>query len=112
MKTSTTMAIGFALVSASVLAVYGADTKSAHESESGSYTGCLAAGDSEKEFKLTHVNGGEKEYELDGGKDLKNHVGHKVEVHGKLMPAKDEKAESAHEHLEVASMKHIDAKCP
>ena len=112
MKSSMMIAIGFALVLAIVVAARGADTKSSRQSESGTYTGCLAAGDSDKEFKLTHVNGGEEEYELVGGKDLKNHIGHKVEVNGKLMPAKGEKTEPAHQHLRVASMKHVDATCP
>lgn len=112
MNTSMVIAIGLALIFGSALAVRGADMKSSAKSESGTYTGCLAAGDSEKEFKLTHVNGGEDEYELVGGKDLKNHIGHKVEVKGELMPAKGEKAEPAHEQLHVSSMKHVDATCP
>jgi hypothetical protein len=112
MKTWTMIAIGLALVFGSALAVQGADTKSSGNGTSGTYTGCLAAGDSDKEFKLTHVNGGAEEYELDGGKDLKNHIGHKVEIKGKLMAAKGEKTEPAHEHLSVASMKHVAATCP
>jgi hypothetical protein len=112
MQASTMIAIGFALVLGSALAAHGAETKSSRQSEAGSYTGCLAAGDSDKEFKLTHVNGGEEQYELVGGKDLKDHIGHKVEVQGKLAPAKGEKTEPGHQHLQVTSMKHVAATCP
>ena len=94
--------------------------------KSAKYTGCLAKGDGPKEFKLTNVDGGSDEYELvGGGKDLKNHVGHKVEVTGtKISSKKAEKAEhaagkgeageneSAHRHLRVASMRHIAETCP
>ena len=106
----------------------GADTGSAstaHKSSAGTYTGCLAKGDGPNEFKLTNVNGGTEEYELIGGKDLKDHVGHKVEVKGKEVSAKQAaKAEAAsgtaekgvseagHEHIRVSSMKHIAATCP
>jgi len=82
------------------------------DAKSKSYTGCLAQGDEPKEFKLTNVDGGSDEYELVGGKGLKAHVGHKVEVKGTLAPAKGEKSEAAHEHLRVTSMKHIAATCP
>jgi hypothetical protein len=81
------------------------------QAKSKSYTGCLAAGDSPKEFKLTNVDGGTDEYELVGGKGLKDHVGHKVEIKGKLAAAK-EKGEAAHQHLRVSSMKHIAETCP
>jgi hypothetical protein len=90
------------------------------------YTGCLAKGDEANEFKLTNVNGGSDEYELVGGKGLKDHVGHKVEVTGTKISAraaekaehekgeKGEKGEneSSHGHLRVKSMKHIAATCP
>ncbi len=80
--------------------------------KSATHTGCLAQGDEPKEFKLTNVDGGTGEYELVGGKNLKDHVGHKIQVKGKLAPAKGEKSEAAHEHLRVTSMKHLAATCP
>ena len=58
------------------------------QGSAGKYTGCLAKGDGSNEFKLTNVDGGSGEYELVGGKDLKDHVGHKVEVTGKTLSAK------------------------
>lgn len=86
------------------------------------YTGCLAQGDSAKEFKLTNVNGGSDEYELVGGKGLKGHLGHKVEITGKPASAKtaakaegekaESDAESTHQHLRVVSMKHVAETCP
>lgn len=86
------------------------------------YTGCLAQGDSAKEFKLTNVNGGTDEYELVGGKGLEGHVGHKVEITGKPVAAKsaakaegekaESDAESTHQHLRVVSMKHVAETCP
>jgi hypothetical protein len=87
----------------------------------GTYTGCLAAGDESGEYKLTNVNGGSDEYELIGGKGLKDHVGHKVEIKGSPVSAaaakhaeKSEKGENeaGHKHLRVASMKHVAATCP
>jgi len=84
-----------------------------------SYTGCLAAGDATGEFKLTNVNGGSEEYELVGGKDLKDHVGHKVEIKGAKVAAKaahaakaEKAGEAEHQHLRVTSMHHIAATCP
>jgi hypothetical protein len=102
-----------------------ADTSAGQKSSAGTYTGCLAKGDGPNEFKLTNVNGGNEEYVLIGGKDLKDHVGHKVEVKGKEISAKRaakaekasgaaEKGESepAHAHIRVSSMRHIAATCP
>jgi hypothetical protein len=102
-----------------------AGTSTGQKSSVGTYTGCLAKGDGPNEFKLTNVNGGSEEYELIGGKDLKDHVGHKVEVKGKEVAAKQaakaekasgaaEKGESevGHEHIRVSSMRHIAATCP
>jgi ABC-type glycerol-3-phosphate transport system substrate-binding protein len=102
-----------------------ADASSGQKSSAGTYTGCLAKGDGPNEFKLTNVNGGNEEYELIGGKDLKDHIGHKVEVKGKEVSAKQatkaEKAsgaaekgesEAAHEHIRVSSMRHIAETCP
>jgi len=102
----------FSIVSATALA------EEKKSESAGTYTGCLAASDDAGEFKLTHVNGGSEEYELLGGKDLKGHVGHKVEIEGSLVSAdeatKAEKGESedGHPHLRVTSMKHIAATCP
>jgi hypothetical protein len=87
---------------------------------SGSYTGCLAKGDEAGTFKLTNVGDAKAEYELvGGGKDLAAHVGHKVEVTGTLVSAKEAHAEGGkaasdvgHEHLRVTSMKHVAATCP
>jgi hypothetical protein len=118
----TVFAIGLAAVSIVTASAMAEETKATSGGESVAYTGCLAAGDEAGEFKLTHVNGGSDEYELVGGKDLKGHVGHKVEVEGSLVSAKgaehaegeEEKGENeaAHQHLRVSSMKHIAATCP
>jgi hypothetical protein len=102
-----------------------AGASAGQKSSAGTYTGCLAKGDKPNEFKLTNVNGGSQEYELIGGKDLKDHVGHKVEVKGKEVAAKQaakaEKAagtaekgesEAQHEHIRVSSMRHISETCP
>jgi ABC-type glycerol-3-phosphate transport system substrate-binding protein len=116
------VAVGLALP---VAAADAADASSGQKSSAGTYTGCLAKGDGPNEFKLTNVNGGNEEYELIGGKDLKDHIGHKVEVKGKEVSAKQaakaEKAsgaaekgesEAAHEHIRVSSMRHIAETCP
>ena len=124
-----TLAIAAAVGLMLATAAWGADTPTAStvhkKSSAGTYTGCLAKGDGPNEFKLTNVNGGSEEYELIGGKDLKDHVGHKVEVKGKEVAAKQaakaekasgaaEKGESevGHEHIRVSSMRHIAATCP
>src|SRR2546428_6101780 len=81
----------------------------------GKYTGCLAKGDGSNEFKLTNVDGGSGEYELIGGKDLKDHVGHKVEGTGKTLSAKhageaeegEAKEESSHQDLRGCPIRHI-----
>ena len=104
---------------------YAADSKAEGDKSKVTHTGCLAQGDEAKEFKLTHVDGGADEYELVGGKDLKGHVGHKVEISGELMSgpeqAEDAKAgetgkkgtaKAGLRHLRVASMKHLAATCP
>ena len=125
---NTMLAIGAAVGLMLATAAWAADTaqaSSGKKSSAGTYTGCLAKGDGPNEFKLTNVNGGSAEYELIGGKDLKDHVGHKVEVKGKEVGAKQaakaeaasgsaEKGESeaTHEHIRVSSMKHIAATCP
>jgi len=110
--------MGFAIAVAVMLLL----GSTAHAKGKGrTYTGCLAAGDEAGEFKLTNVNGGSDEYELIGGKGLKDHVGHKVEIKGSAMSAsaakhaeKSEKSENeaGHKHLRVQSMKHIAATCP
>jgi hypothetical protein len=118
----TVFAIGLAVVSIVTASAMAEETKAKSGGESVAYTGCLAAGDEAGEFKLTHVNGGADEYELLGGKDLKGHVGHKVEIKGSLVPAQaaehaeegeeEGENEAAHRHLRVSSMKHIAATCP
>ena len=99
-----------------------AGAHAAEKASAGKHTGCLAKGDAPNEFKLTNVDGGSTEYELIGGKDLKDHVGHKVEVTGEALSAKlaakaekgeaKEAGESSHQHLRVSSMRHIAATCP
>jgi hypothetical protein len=125
---NTMLAIGATVGLMLATGAWAADTAGAStgkKSAAGTYTGCLAKGDEPNEFKLTNVNGGSEEYELIGGKDLKDHVGHKVEVKGKKISskqaAKAEKAsgaaeksesEAGHEHIRVSSMRHIAATCP
>ena len=112
---TTALSIGLAAV-----LVLGVGTLAHAKGKGGkSYTGCLAAGDEAGEFKLTNVDGGSEEYELVGGKGLKDHVGHKVEIKGTKVAAKaahgakaEKGAEAGHEHLRVSSMHHIAATCP
>jgi hypothetical protein len=106
---------------AAALLVGGMSTPAqAKSAASGSYTGCLSKGDEAGTFKLTNVGDAKTEYELvDGPKNLSAHVGHKVEVTGKLVSGKEAQAEggkaeseAGHEHLRVTSMKHVAATCP
>lgn len=124
----TMLAIGTTMGLMLATGVWAADTggsSTGQKSSAETYTGCLAKGDAPNEFKLTNVNGGSEEYELVGGKDLKDHVGHKVEVKGEKISSKQaekvEKAsgaaekgesEAGHEHIRVSSMRHIAATCP
>jgi len=120
------LAIGVATALVLATGVWAAEKSASsgeHKSAAGKYTGCLQKGDEPNEFKLTNVEGGSEEYELIGGKGLKDHVGHKVEVTGKKVSAKqaekaekasgkEEKGEAGHEHIRVKSMRHIAATCP
>jgi hypothetical protein len=126
--TMRSWAIGAAMMLAAATAALAADAPAATtdapatgakaSAKSAKHTGCLAAGDEAGEFKLTNVDGGSDEVELVGGKGLKDHVGHKVEVTGKMVSpksahgAKSEGGEAGHQHLKVASMKHLAATCP
>lgn len=101
----------------------GAMGKKADEAMAGKsatkFTGCLVQGEKAGEFKLTHVNGGTEEYDLVGGEGLKEHVGHKVDITGEMVSARQAKMEkegaaeeAGHDHLKVESMKHVAATCP
>ncbi len=91
----------------------------AKERQEGTYSGCLAKGDTEGTFKLTNVGEAKEAYDLvGGGGDLGAHVGHKVEVKGHPVSAEQAarvlggKAESGHTYLRVKSMSHVAASCP
>lgn len=85
-------------------------------------TGCLAKGDKQGEFTLSHATGGgAQQYELVGtkGVDLNAHVGHKVEITGETAAQPNEKSsvkteekDKPHQHLEVKSLRHVAAQCP
>jgi hypothetical protein len=83
-------------------------------------TGCLAKSPQEGEFELTHASGGDAEaYALTAGEgiDFGPHVGHKVELAGRLEAKAEGKSDeegtkAADAALKVSSMKHLAAGCP
>ena len=114
------MKTSFVIALAAVALLAGADRSRARADggSSASYIGCLAKGEEAGTFKLTNVGDAKDEYGLvSGGKDLAAHVGHKVEVTGTLVSAKDAggakgASEVGHKELRVTSMKHVAATCP
>jgi hypothetical protein len=123
--------IGVAVLACGLAVAANADTPEKKGTKAGkslTLTGCLKAGDSAGNFKLTNVTGGpaatNKEWELMGAPaslKMTDHVGHKVAVTGTIMGAGEAKKaegdrsardESAQRHLHVESFKHVAASCP
>lgn len=118
-----------AVIAAIVAVVSLAGAAWAHDKHGGgrvTVRGCLAKGESGG-FKLTNASGGSADdYQLLGGKSLSSHVGHKVEVTGKVVSsekegrARGEKESASKEsaerggepRLRVKSMRHIATTCP
>jgi hypothetical protein len=82
-----------------------------------SMTGCLEKGSEPDSYMLTHVEKGPKSVGIVSSTvDLASHVGHKVEITGTAVPAKEAEADSkvpkAPHYMKVTAMKHIAATCP
>ena len=82
-----------------------------------SMTGCLEKGPQPDSYMLTHVEKGPKSVGIVSSIDnLAPHVGHKVEITGTAVPAKEAEADAkvpkAPHYMKVTAMKHIAATCP
>ena len=82
-----------------------------------SMTGCLAKGTEPGTFMLTDLEKGPKTVGIvSSSVNLAPHVGHKVEITGTAVPAKEAEADSkvpkAPHYMKVTAMKHIAATCP
>jgi hypothetical protein len=78
------------------------------QEKSVSITGCLQNGAQADQYELVAENG--KKYEVTGSSvPLKDHVGHKVTVKGKLMGGST--SSSTPEQLEASSIKMISTSC-
>ena len=77
-------------------------------------TGCIQAGSEAGSFLLADSSGAAKTYSLmaGGNVDLKQHVGHKVEVSGTKVEAKgDGAAKAAGDAIQVTSVKMVAPSC-
>jgi hypothetical protein len=82
-----------------------------------SMTGCLKAGSAPDSFLLTDLEKGPKTVGIvSSDVKLAPHVGHKVEITGTAVPAKDAEADKnvskADHYMKVTAMKHVAATCP
>jgi hypothetical protein len=83
-----------------------------------SMTGCLRAdGTAPKTYKLTDLDKGPKSVSIVATRvELAPHLGHKIEVTGTEVPAKDAEwasnVEKAPHYMKVSSVKMISATCP
>ncbi len=100
----------------SVLVAYARNNDSRGSETTITATGCLAQGNSPKEFRLTSEDG--KRYELRGDSvPLADHVGHKVTVKGTAMKEsqaedkKDEARENKAVTLQVTDIQMVSSNC-
>ena len=82
-----------------------------------SMTGCLAKGTEPGTYMLTDLEKGPKSVGIvSSSVNLAPHVGHKVELTGTAVPAKEAEADSkvpkAPHYMKITAMKHIAATCP
>ena len=82
-----------------------------------SMTGCLEKGPQPDSYTLTNVEKGPKSVGIVSSTvNLGPHVGHKVEITGTAVPAKEAEADSkvpkAPHYMKVTAMKHVAATCP
>jgi hypothetical protein len=71
-------------------------------------TGCLTKGTEPGTYALTNEKGVQIVVIAQSKANLAAHVGHKVEITGTTVPAKDTKVQT----MNVTAVKHISATCP
>jgi hypothetical protein len=83
-----------------------------------SMTGCLAKGSEPDTYMLTDLEKGPKSVGIvSSDANLAPHVGHKIEITGTAVPAKDAEAENpkvpkAPHYMKVTAVKMISTTCP
>jgi hypothetical protein len=113
MKYSIVMAL---LVSSAIALALGARAQDAAPKEH-SMTGCLAKGTEPGSYMLTDLEKGPKSVGIvSSTANLAPHVGHKVELTGTAVPAKEAEADSkvpkAPHYMKITAVKMISATCP
>ena len=104
-------------MSCGIVLALGARAQDAAAPKVHSMTGCLAKGDAPDTYKLTHLEKGPESVGIVSSTvNLAPHVGHKVEITGTAVPAKeaemDPNVPKAPHYMKVTAMKHIAATCP
>jgi hypothetical protein len=82
-----------------------------------SMTGCLKSGSAANTYVLTDLEKGPKTVGIvSSSADLAPHVGHKIEITGTAVPAKDAEADAnvpkAPHYMKVTAVKMISSTCP
>jgi hypothetical protein len=113
MKYSIVMAL---LVSSAIALALGARAQDAAPKEH-SMTGCLAKGSEAGTYMLTDLEKGPKTVGIvSSTANLAPHVGHKVELTGTAVPAKDAEMDSkvpkAPHYMKITAVKMISTTCP
>jgi hypothetical protein len=113
MKYSLVMAL---LISGAIALALGVRAQDAAPKEH-SMTGCLAKGTEAGTFMLTDLEKGPKSVGIvSSTANLAPHVGHKVELTGTAVPAKDAEADSkvpkAPHYMKITAVKMIAPTCP
>jgi hypothetical protein len=114
MKYSIVMAL---LVSCAITLALSARAQDAAAPKEHSMTGCLAKGTAPDTYMLTDLEKGPKSVGVvSSTAKLAPHVGHKVELTGTAVPAKDAEADAnvpkAPHYMKITAVKMISPTCP
>ena len=114
MKYSIVLAL---LVSCAITLALGARAQDAAAPKEHSMTGCLAKGTAPDTFMLTDLEKGPKSVGIvSSTAKLAPHVGHKVELTGTAVPAKDAEADAnvpkAPHYMKITAVKMLSPTCP
>jgi hypothetical protein len=114
MKYSVVLAL---FVSCAITLALGARAQDAAAPKEHSMTGCLAKGTAPDTYMLTDLEKGPKSVGIvSSTAKLAPHVGHKVELTGTAVPAKDAEADAnvpkAPHYMKITAVKMISPTCP
>ena len=104
-------------ISCALLFVSTGNTQEKATPKEHSMTGCLEKGSAPDTYMLTDLEKGPKSVGIvSSSANLAPHVGHKVEITGTAVPAKEAEAEpnvpKAPHYMKVTAVKMISASCP